>query len=672
MRAQDILHQLRKVKSGGNGQWTALCPAHSDDRHSLSITEKEGRVLLFCHAGCSYEAIRDAAGIEQTTRQIVATYDYRDEQGALLYQAVRYEPKGFIQRKPDSAGGWTYKLNGARRVLYRLPELLMADTIKPVLIVEGEKDCDYLAALGFVATTNAGGAGKWRDEYNEALRDRHVIIIPDNDEPGRKHAEQVASSLYGIAKSIRILELPDLPPKGDVSDWLDGGWTHEQLKALANDAPLWKPDASNTRTEQKSDDAPLQIVRMASVQAEEVRWLWHPYIPLGKLTIIEGDPGLGKSWLTCALAAAVSCGRGLPGAEPFEPGNVLMLSAEDGLADTLRPRLDAVHADVSRVFALAEPLTFDTPGLIRLEAAIIEHQPLLVIIDPLFAFTGSKVDIHRANECRAISAPLAAIAERQGCALLAVRHLGKSRGGGHALNAGIGSIDLVAAARSVLLVSADPDEPNKRAIVQVKNNLAPHGEAIGYTLDDGQFFWTGASPLTATRILSLATDDVERGALVNAKDFLMSALADGAREVEEVAKEARQVGITMHTLRRAREQLGIKARRVGQPGTKQQFLWSLDNVHQYPDDVQKQDDGHHRVNDGDKGTYSNNLPDDVHPVNFGHHREQNGHYQGWDYPPDLGPNEFDARCAEVAQSHHVDLREAARIVLREHQALSTM
>jgi putative DNA primase/helicase len=665
MRAQDILHKLRKVKSGGNGQWTALCPAHSDDRHSLSITEKDGRVLLFCHAGCSYEAIRDAAGIEQTTRQIVATYDYRDEQRTPLYQAVRYEPKGFVQRKPDGASGWEYKLNGTRRVLYRLPELLISEKSAPVFVVEGEKDCDYLASLGFVATTNAGGAGKWRDEYNEALRARHVIIIPDNDEPGRKHAQQVARALYGIAKSVRILELPDLLPKGDVSDWLDGGWTHEQLKTLANDAPLWKPDASNTSTEKKSDDAPLQIVQMASIEAEQVRWLWHPYIPLGKMTLIDGEPGLGKSWLTCALAAAVSCGRGLPNAEPFEPRNVLMLSAEDGLADTLRPRLDDVQADVSRVFALAEPLTFDTPGLIRLEASIIEHQPALVIIDPLFAFTGAKTDIHRANECRAISAPLAAIAERQGCALLAVRHLGKSRGGGHALNAGIGSIDFAAAARSVLLVGADPDEPHKRAVVQIKNNLAPHGEAIGYTLDDGQFFWTGASPLTATRILSLATDDVERGALVNAKDFLTNALADGAREVEEVAKEARQVGITMQTLRRAREQMGIRARRVGQPGTKQQFLWSLD-------DVQKTENEHHRVNGGDKGTYSNNLPDNVHPVNFEHYRERNEHHRDWDYPPGLDPDEFDTRCAEVSKSHHVDLREAARIVLREHQALSTM
>jgi hypothetical protein len=379
----------------------------------------------------------------------------------------------------------------------------------------------------------------------------------------------------------------------------------------------------------KPDEAPLKIVRMADIATEFVRWLWHPYIPLGKLTILEGDPGLGKSWLTCAIAAAVSRGRGLPGSEPFEPSNVLMLSAEDGLADTLRPRLDAVGADVSHVFALAEPLTFDTSGLIRLEAKIIENKPALVTIDPLFAFTGAKTDIHRANECRAISAPLAAIAERQGCAIVAVRHLGKSRGGGHALNAGIGSIDFAAAARSVLLVGADPDESHKRAVVQIKNNLAPHGESIGYTLEGGQFYWTGASTLTANRILSVASDDVQRSALVEAIDFLRNTLAEGAREVEEVGKEARSVGITMSTLRRAREQLGIRAQRVGQPGTKQKFFWSLttDNAQHCPDVAKKTPDELYRVNDRVKDTYSQHLADDAQAKMIEHYREPNGHHR---------------------------------------------
>lgn len=517
--------------------------------------------------------------------------------------------------------------------MYYTPAIASSDAVYKFDIVDGETldwhtlDLDHLpesdaSANQFPPASPASEFNSWDELHVETAR--RILQLPKarTTSKGWTHAPGIC---HGRAEGTALYVSPD------------GAYgCHKKCPTTTIRAFLGLPERPNTtepdqsfKSNNQPDEAPLQIVRMSDVATELVRWLWYPYIAYGKLTILEGDPGLGKSWLTCAVAAAISCGRGLPGTEPFEPSNVLMLSAEDGLADTLRPRLDSVGADVSRVFALAEPITFDTPGLIRLEAAIIEHKPALVIVDPLFAFTGAKTDIHRANECRAISAPLAAIAERQGCALVAVRHLGKSRGGGHALNAGIGSIDFAAAARSVLLVGADPDEPNKRAVVQIKNNLAPHGGAIGYTLDDGQFFWTGASPLTASRILSLATDDVERSALVDAMDFLRNALAEGAREVEEVGKEARSVGITMTTLRRARERLGIRARRVGQPGTKQQFFWSLtvDNAHHRSDDAQKPDDEHHRVNDADKGSYSQQLADDAQAKKFEHHRAPNGHHR---------------------------------------------
>ena len=602
MSARDLLHKFANVKRGGDG-WTARCPAHDDEHNSLSIGEGAGgRLLLHCHAGCSFEAVCAAAGISGSlASQIVATYDYLDETRALLYQSVRFHPKGFIQRKPSGAG-WAYKLNGVRRIPYRLPELLTADPSERIYIVEGEKDVDTLVSLGLVATTNAGGAGKWRDEYSEHLRGRHVVIIPDNDDPGRKHAEQVAHSLRGVSATISILELPDLPPKGDVSDWLDAGGSAEWLCALADDAPEWKPEGK--------DEAALKVVCMADVAPEVVRWLWHPYIALGKLTIIEGDPGLGKSWLTCAIATAVTRGRGLPGADPFGPGAVLMLSAEDGLGDTLRPRLDALGADVSRVMALAEPLTFDAAGLLRLEAAIIARSPVLVIIDPWFAFTGAKTDIHRANECRAISAPLAAIAERHGCALLAVRHLGKSRGGGHALNAGIGSIDLVAAARSVLLVGQDPDEPSKRALVQTKNNLAAFGEAVGYTIEEGQFYWTGTSDLTAGRILAAASDEEERSSISEAVDFLKTALCDGGRDIKALEAEARQAGISNATLQRAKRRLGVRSHKVGMPGSHlQKWVWELpaEGDQSPPEGDQTNGSDHLRASADSNGSYNNDL-----------------------------------------------------------------
>src|SRR5439155_25244135 len=149
-------------------------------------------------------------------RRIVATYDYTDENGKLLFQVVRYEPKGFSQRCPDGNGGWSWKLASVRRVLYRLPGLLAADRAAPIYVVEGEKDVEALVALGLVATTNAGGAEKWRPEYNEHLRDRDVLLLPDHDVAGRAHAEMVARNLAGVARTVRIVELPGLPDKGDV------------------------------------------------------------------------------------------------------------------------------------------------------------------------------------------------------------------------------------------------------------------------------------------------------------------------------------------------------------------------------------------------------------------------------------------------------------------------
>jgi hypothetical protein len=151
---------------------------------------------------------------------IAATYDYFDELGVLLYQVVRLEPKSFRQRQPRPEGGWRWDMQGARRVLYRLPELLAAPLERNVFIVEGEKDADALAATGRIVTTNVGGAGKWRPEYDEPFRDRRVVILPDNDEAGRDHAEGIRVRLSMVAESVVVKPLPGVPPKGDVSDWL--------------------------------------------------------------------------------------------------------------------------------------------------------------------------------------------------------------------------------------------------------------------------------------------------------------------------------------------------------------------------------------------------------------------------------------------------------------------
>jgi hypothetical protein len=188
----------------------------------------------------------------------VAAYDYTDEQGQLLFQVVRYHPKAFRQRRPNGKGGWIWNLQGVRRVLYRLPELLGADPTRPVFVVEGEKDSNALAALGLVTTTNPGGAskGKWRPEYNEPLHGRHVVILPDNDKVGHKHADQVAQSLHGIAESVLVVNLPGLPDKGDVSDWLQTpGHDKEALLKLVDAAVHQAPQVNDEPAGQPEPDA---------------------------------------------------------------------------------------------------------------------------------------------------------------------------------------------------------------------------------------------------------------------------------------------------------------------------------------------------------------------------------------------------------------------------------
>ncbi len=254
--ARELAAALGGKKKGS--AWFCRCPAHDDHSPSLEITEKAGRVLFTCRAGCDQAAVLAAlrqrglwgeahAGTERADR-IVATYSYRDETGALRYQVVRLtptakEPKRFRQRRPNGApDAFIWNVTGVMPLPYGLPALL-ADPEATVFIAEGEKDCDNLGERGLVATTNHGGAGKWRDEISRWLAGRDVVILPDNDKPGRDHAAEVARKLTGVAGSIRVLELPHLPPKGDVSDWLAAGGTADALEGLVRAAPLASAEA---------------------------------------------------------------------------------------------------------------------------------------------------------------------------------------------------------------------------------------------------------------------------------------------------------------------------------------------------------------------------------------------------------------------------------------------
>lgn len=276
----DVLPRLKKKKERSRGKWQALCPAHDDKNPSLSVTEGEGgRVLLHCHAGCSYEAITTALGLrvngngyhpqaQPVPQHIVATYDYVDAAGKLLFQKVRYVPKNFKVRRPDGKGSWAWGLGDAQPVLYHLPDLTKAPPGTPIYIAEGEKDVDRLASLGLTATCNFDGAAgegqrpKWQQAYNPYLTGRVVYVLPDNDEPGRAHAEAIAAGVHNGAQCVKIVPLPDLPHKGDVSDWLDAGHTRQELDRLCQLAPAWVTG--------KKDSAESPPLIVTNYQAEDV------------------------------------------------------------------------------------------------------------------------------------------------------------------------------------------------------------------------------------------------------------------------------------------------------------------------------------------------------------------------------------------------------------------
>ncbi len=261
MMAQDysaILRRFDGVRAYKWG-WKAKCPAHDDQNPSLTIrVGADGGLLVKCQAGCGFEQVVDKANCAirdfmaprkddygmAADRRIKASYDYRDEQDKLLYQVVRWEPKGFSCRRPDKDGAWTWEMNGTRRVLYRLPEIVGSQ--RGVLVTEGEKAVDRLAALGFVATCNPHGAGpgKWHDDYSKVLAGRAVVLLPHVDpvdpkrgtRPGEEHMRLVALSLLPVVKSLQVIWLPGLVEGQDTDDWLDAGNTPKQLKLLIKEA----------------------------------------------------------------------------------------------------------------------------------------------------------------------------------------------------------------------------------------------------------------------------------------------------------------------------------------------------------------------------------------------------------------------------------------------------
>jgi hypothetical protein len=358
---------LQSVKKLGGQEYQALCPFHGDSKPSFNFSNETG--AYFCH-GCGkrgggfhfyakthglydrrdfpkvLRGISKDFGIpwEEQERKLVKTYDYTNQEGKLLFQVCRFEPKDFRQRRPDGKGGWKWDLKEVEPVLYRLPEVLKAET---VIIVEGEKDADNLSALGFVATTCAMGAKKWRDHYNEPLKGKRVILCPDNDNDGRQHMTQVGIALNGSTKGLKWLELPGLPSKGDVSDFIasfgdDKDGAAERLAIMIeNAAPYIPPKPASF------EDAILSSMDFISLELPEKKTFLKPWVTESMLAMVYGWRGIGKTFFVMGVLDSITKAKGFGPWEPGEAVPCLFLDGEMSPSD-IRTRLNTISPEEDR------------------------------------------------------------------------------------------------------------------------------------------------------------------------------------------------------------------------------------------------------------------------------------------------------------------------------------
>ena len=367
-----------------------------------------------------------------------------------------------------------------------------------------------------------------------------VFLCLDADKAGEDACKRLAGLLPDSVSVTRIQPC--------MKDW--------------NDVLVHRAEISNRNyfksivLKEPSKPETVKIIRMSDVELTPVDWLWKPYLPFGKLSVLQGNPGEGKTYFAMHLAAACTNGKLLPNMERLEPFNVIYQTAEDGLGDTVKPRLIEAGADLDRVLVIDDSEVQLTLSDERIEKAIVENNARLVIIDPIQAYLGADVDMNRANEVRPIFMRLGQVAQRTGCAILLIGHLNKAAGM-QSLQRGLGSIDIAAAVRSVLFIGKLKHDPTMRILTHEKSSLAPPGVSLAFSLgDEGGFRWVGEYDITADEMLS-GIEPQRETKTQQAKDLICTLLAGGKQVLsEDIDKAALERGIPGRTVRDAKRELG--------------------------------------------------------------------------------------------------------------------
>lgn len=364
-----------------------------------------------------------------------------------------------------------------------------------------------------------------------------VFLCLDNDQAGNEACEKLAGEISERYSVIRLK-----PSRKDWNEILCDK-NADRKKAIAETITIKVLEAEEL----------VPMLCYEDIEQTSVDWLWFPYIPFGKLTIIQGNPGEGKTYFAMMLTAACTNRKLFPNMEDIEPFNVIYQTAEDGMGDTIKPRLVEAGADLSRVMVIDDTEEALTLSDDRIEKAVRQNQVRLVIIDPVQAFIGADVDMNRANEVRPVFRKLGMIAEKTGCAIVLIGHLNKSSGT-QSTYRGLGSIDIMAAVRSLIFIGKVRKDPTTRVLIHEKSSLAPPGETMAFKLGDEEGFrWVGAYEISADELLDGKEGKATETKLERGRKLIMELLADkkeiSIRELDEKAKEQGISGRTMRDVR---------------------------------------------------------------------------------------------------------------------------